>query len=69
MKVFGGQANPDISTGRDMPHFTGKNGNFIIKNNKYHFLYIIVLIKIKRNIAILFMQFFGLKKKPKKPKE
>ena len=31
MKVFSGQKNPDISTGRDVPHFTGGgNGHFSI---------------------------------------
>ena len=34
MKVFGGKTNPDISTGRDVPHFTGGNGHFSIKNKK-----------------------------------
>ena len=32
MKVFGGQTNQNILTGRDMPYFTGDNGNFSIKN-------------------------------------
>ena len=37
MKVFGGQTNPDISTGRDAPHFTVENGNFSIKNKYISF--------------------------------
>ena len=47
----------DISTGRDMPHNTGKNCHLLSKIYKYHFLYIILLMKIKRNIVILVTHF------------
>ena len=32
MKVFGGQTKTDILPGRNVPHFTGENGHFGIKN-------------------------------------
>ena len=32
MKVFGGGTKTDILTGQEVPHFTGENGNFSIKN-------------------------------------
>ena len=67
MKVFGGRTKTDILTGQNMPHFTGKNGHFSIKINEYNFLFIILFLKIKRIIVILFYAFFGLKKN-KKPK-
>ena len=37
-----------------VPHFTGKMVNLVSKIDKYQFLYTILLLKILRNIAILF---------------
>ena len=67
MKVFGSQTNPDISTGQDVPHLMGNNGHLVSKIYKYHFLHIILLMKIMCNIVILFTHF--LVKKPKQTKE
>ena len=64
MKVFGGGKNPDWARRASL-----KGGKMIIlvsKINKYHFLYIFLFLKIKRNIVILFMHF--LVKKKKNPK-
>ena len=65
MKVFGGQTNPDILTGQDVPHFSGKMVILVSKINKYHFLHIILLMKMKRYIVTLFTHFL-VKKKPTK---
>ena len=76
MKVFGNQTTTEISPGQNytpywlqseiglgqiMPPFTGENGNFSIEN-KYQFLYIFLLLKIVRNIIIIFTDLFVYKK-------
>ena len=64
MKVIGSQTKTVILPGQNVPHFTGEMVILVSKINKYHFLYIILLMKIKRNIVI-FLTHFLVKTKQK----
>ena len=57
MKVFGHLTKTDISTGHNVPHTTGQNGDFSTKEYKYPFLNKTFFLKFLHNILIIFTQF------------
>ena len=65
MKVFGGQTKTEISTERNVPHFTWEMVILLSKINKYQCLYIILFLNLFCNIVILFTHFL-VKKNNKK---
>ena len=69
MKVIGGHTKTDISPGQNMPHFTGENGHFSIKNK---LISISVYISFVENFMICCQKiyaYFGKKHNNKNPKE
>ena len=65
MKIIGGRTKIDISPGRNVPHFTGGNGNFSTKNEE---ISIFVYISFVENLTIYchnFYAFFDKKKTTK----
>ena len=69
MKVIDGQTKTDISPGKNVPHITGQNGHFNIKNNQ---ISISVHNSFVENLTQYFQNlyaFFGKKITNKKPKQ
>ena len=62
MMVFGHQTMMGILPRGNVPHITGRNGDFSTKETKISILNNIILLKILHNILLLCTQFLGKKK-------